>query len=328
MRYMVGAYAAAPPLTGGQGSLEQEFYARLRDERFVAGLELPFWQALHPQDEKRYVAGLSPAWDFALTLLPGTMEALAAGRTYGLASVDEDGRQAALRTVRRALDAVKQLNDHCGRAAVGTVELHSAPRQGPGGGTGSVAALTQSLRELRAWDWQGAVLALEHCDAFVPGQAPAKGFLALPQELQAIRDSDPAPTPLGMTLNWGRSALEGRNATLPLEHVRSMRAAGRLRGIIFSGCTASHPLWGAWQDTHAPFGPAFGLPFTVPESLLTAQAARECLAAAPVDELALLGFKIKPLPDSLPVSERVDWLRGTAAVLDRCVEAAASRAGA
>src|SRR5438034_923832 len=71
-------------------------------------------------------------------------------------------------------------------------------------------AFRRSLDELRAWDWRGAALSVEHCDAFVPGQAPAKGFLALGAEIDAIRASHGA-TPVGVAVNWGRSAIEARD---------------------------------------------------------------------------------------------------------------------
>ena len=58
----------------------------------------------------------------------------------------------------------------------------------------STASLTASLAELASWDWCGAVICVEHCDARVRddalgGFAPpvVKGFLSLDEEIEAVR---------------------------------------------------------------------------------------------------------------------------------------------
>jgi hypothetical protein len=121
--------------------------------------------------------------------------------------------------------------------------LHSAP---PGGNT---ASLAESLSEVASWDWEGARILIEHCDASRPGPT-AKGFLELEEEIAAIRMAESG---IGMVVNWGRSAIEGRGPATPIDHVRRVRDAGLLGGIMFSGCTdrADHR-GGAWGDFHLP----------------------------------------------------------------------------
>jgi hypothetical protein len=88
-------------------------------------------------------------------------------------------------------------------AAVVAVELHSAPTRGPAGVSSSVASFRVSLGELSGWDWHGAALVVEHCDAWNADHAPAKGFLSLQDELAAIEGM-----PVGISINWARSVRE------------------------------------------------------------------------------------------------------------------------
>src|SRR5262249_52879340 len=155
-----------------------------------------------------------------------------------------------------------------------------------------------SLREIRGWDWHGAKLAIEHCDAYVTGQPPQKGFLTVREELDALKATHDTRTPAGLVLNWGRSAIEGRSAATALAHAREAEASGLLVGLMFSGACAQDAVYGDWQDTHAPFAPAFGIRHAAEHSELTAERAIEWLRAAGPG-LDILGFKIQPLPPSI-----------------------------
>ena len=76
------------------------------------------------------------------------------------------------------------------------------------------------------------MVTVEHCDS-VAGPAPQqKGYLTLDDELEALQK---AGEQFALTVNWGRSAIEGRSAGTPVEHVARARAAGRLGGVMFSG---------------------------------------------------------------------------------------------
>ncbi|TPW21611.1 MAG: UDP-N-acetylglucosamine pyrophosphorylase [Elusimicrobia bacterium] len=285
---LVAAYAAAPPGTFDPAA-ETALYDGLA-ALGVAGLEQPFFSGLHRHDEGFLLGRLRPEWNIVLTVLPGTMDRMREDSAFGLASADGDGRKRAVGFMASALRAVERLNARMGRRAVRAVAVHSAPRPTP-----SWERFAESLTELRSWDWMGATLLVEHCDAARPDGAHDKGFLRLPDEVSAVRGSA-GRTPAACSLNWGRSALEGRSERTPLEQAAALRASGLYGGLFFSGVTPTHPDYGAWKDSHAPFSTA------CPASLLTPEAAAAVLAlGAP----PLVGLKVQPLPASLDVPARL-----------------------
>ncbi|MBI5594840.1 MAG: DUF4862 family protein [Elusimicrobia bacterium] len=295
MRLHLAAYAATAPGPfdpAGEGAL-YEALAGLP----LAGLEQPFFGSLHRHDEGWLLGRLKPGWTFVLTTLPGTMERLKANRRFGLASRDEGGRHAALGFMEEARQAVGRLNARMGRPSVLAVELHSAPRPDP-----CPERFAESLRTLASWDWSGATLMVEHCDAARPDGAHDKGFLSLKAELAVVQSVPGA----AVSLNWGRSALEGRSERTPLEHIAAARSAGLLGALFFSGVTPAHPDYGAWRDSHAPFSTA------CPESLLTPADASKAVSEA--RGVPLVGLKIQPLPASLGLEDRLGVLQDALAV--------------
>lgn len=298
----VGAYAAAGGLDdAGEAAL----YAGLEDLG-VAGIEQPFFKEgrLHPRDDGRLVSLIPPSWSLVLTLLPGTMERLKDDPHFGLASADADGRRRALDFCESARRTLEHLAKHRGHGAL-AVHVHSAPKLGTGA-KASLERFIDSLSTLRAMDWGGATLLVEHCDAFAKDRSPEKGFLPVEDEVLALKRSK-GKTPAALSVNWGRSALETRSAQGPLDHLARAAQAEMLGGLFFSGVTPAHPDYGAWKDSHAPFST------TVPESLLTPDAAAEALAAAP--DVPLLGLKLQTLPSSMPVEKRLSVLETGLSIL-------------
>ena len=298
MKVFVSSYAAASPASPWDRDAEAALFDGLANLD-LAGLELPFTGRLHAHDDAWLLDRLRPEWRFVLTPLPGTMNRLKDDPRFGLASADEDGRRRALDFAEQARLAVEKLNAALNRNAVAAVEIHSAPRLG-GGARSSLESFADSLTELRRRDWRGAELLVEHCDAFVPGRAPDKGFVSLEDECAAIGLSR-GPTPARVLINWGRSAVETRSGEGPLAHLRRADQAGLLAGLFFSGATPGHPDYGAWKDSHAPFSTS------CPASILTPAAARAALKEA--RGLSYLGLKIQPLPASLGVPERLALIR-------------------
>lgn len=288
----IGAYAA---LAGLDEAAEAEFYKGLADIG-VAGLEQPFTGQLHRRDDGWLMAQIRPAWTLVLTTLPGTMDRLKDDIHFGLASADKDGRARALDFAEEARHAVAQINKSLGRPAVRAVELHSAPRLGSSGAKSSLEGFASSLSDLRARDWSGASLLVEHCDAAVPDQAPDKGFLRIEDDVLAAKLSQ-GKTPISVAINWGRSALETRSAGGPLEHIRRAVQAKMMGALFFSGVTPHHPEYGAMKDTHAPFSTS------CPESWLTPAAAKAALATAP--GCPIVGLKLQTKPETLTVPQRL-----------------------
>lgn len=282
MSGLIGAYCAAPADLAARPEQERAWYRSLAAEPSITGLELPFADALHPSGTAHLAGLLSPRWRNVVSDIPGTDRKSRADSRYGLASDDPEGRDAALADARRLNRAVVALGP-----TVVAVELHAAPTGG------SAASLARSLDELSRWDWGPATLCLEHVDAAVPGHRAEKGYLRVEEETRAVLAAfQSTGVRVGQSVNWGRSAIEGRDAATPLRHLEAMDQAGTLVGVVLSGAAASGP--DAWNDVH------LGMRAHDPDSLLDAAHAhliREAVAQRP---LAFLGVKMRA-PVGLPV---------------------------
>jgi hypothetical protein len=296
MKIHVGAYAASAGLEEAAEAALYEGLAGLD----IAGLEQPFFGTLHRRDEGWLIGQIRPEWSLVLTTLPGTMDRLAGDRRFGLASADADARSRAVDFIETARRAVEKLNRALGRRAVRAVMVHSAPRLDGARAKRSLDGFAEALTDLRARDWQGATLLVEHCDAAVPGLAPDKGFLRIEDDVLAARLSE-GPTPVGVAINWGRSAVETRSPDGPLEHIARAVQADLLGALFFSGAVPDHPDYGAWRDSHAPFST------TCPESLMTPAAARAALAEA--RDCPILGLKLQTKPATLSVPQRLSVIQ-------------------
>jgi len=325
--YFVGAYAAAPSLTGWDPGAEGRFLASVLALDGVAGLEVPFTGKLHKDDEAWFLRQLPEDSRFVVTTIPGTMARLQADKRFGLASTSVSGRRSALDFVKEALDAVTRLNHQLGRPAVVALELHAAPVAVRD--AASAAALEASLIELSDWDTAGARLVLEHCDALMPGQAPAKGFLGLEAEVEAVqRANDATGNSMGIVINWGRSVIEQRRPEAARDHIAYLRDRGLLRGVVFSGCAGVDTRFGdAWDDVHVPPTPAAkaaGIEgsngtsdhdLLEPDSLLTPDRIEECLqAAGTLPETGFHAIKVAAPPNA-SVDQRVSVISQTLAAV-------------
>lgn len=246
---LLGAYAMAPT----DPAAEEAFYAGVA-ELGVGGLELPLpLPGARTLDPSWFARNIQSGWDLLVTCIPTVMGRLASTPGYGLASTDEAGRALALADVGRARDLALQLAHTHGRRRVVGIQVHTAP--GPRGG--SRDALARSLEQLLTWDLAGAEVVIEHCDALVPGQDVAKGFLTLDDEIAAVRATGAATGAgadrVGLSINWGRSAIEGRSARTAVGQVRTVAEAGLLRAVVLSGAASTATPWGpAWGDAHMP----------------------------------------------------------------------------
>lgn len=272
---LVSAYAASPAFRSWDPHLEGELMAGLCALPDVVGLEVPWLGGIHPHDEDWFLREV-PAVELAITPLPWVMGRCASAPGYGLASADDGGRHAALDDLQRVRDDAHRLAERS-RARVATVILHSAPRGG-----GSVEALRSSLDELASWDFAGAQLVIEHCDADTGAHPFEKGFLSMEAEIQAIHASG---APVGLWMNWGRSLIETRDPAAVTAQIAHAASAGPLAGLALSGAAAVDGPYGtAWADAHLPFAE------TDPSSLsqLTLAAAVDALdAAGAVNRLGL-----------------------------------------
>ena len=319
MKYYIGAYAASPNQTGWNPQLETAYYDELKRQTNIKGLEHPFLGKLHAHDDNWFLANISPQWDYVFTCIPGIMNALGQNPRFGLASADPTGRAEALAFMQQACAAVAKLNHHLGRRAVKAVMLQTAPARN--NAESSAAALRESLNTLQQWDWQGAELLIEHCDAFVPQHTPSKGFLSLNDEIAVLSSLNAElgnDKHLGLVINWGRSVFETRRVEGALQHISQVQTAGLLKGVMFSGVSDKDSEYGAWRDSHQPPQSNELVKHGEPGSWMTEAAIHQCLSAcADVQNLSVLGAKIGIRPHSADVNLRTQYIFDMLAILDR-----------
>lgn len=317
MRYFVGAYATSPAWSTWDPELEREYYQQLKTFSNIQGLEHPFVGTLHPHDEQWFLANIDPHWDFVFTCVPGIMNALGANPQFGIASNDEQGRAQALAFMQKACAAIGKLNSYCGRQAVKAIEIQTAPNQivAPS----SAAALRTSLQRMLSWDWQGANIVIEHCDTLIPGQAPAKGFLSLEDEIAVLTELNQTHAKdMGIVINWGRSAIETRSTQGVIKHITQARNSGLLKGMMFSGASDIDTPYGIWKDTHMPALPAQKDEIGAEHSLLSESQIHQCLAACDdaLNENTIIGIKLGVRPKDAPLTQRLAYNQAALTMLD------------
>jgi hypothetical protein len=300
-RSIVAAYAAASRDLADQPAAESAWYDALRAEPLIDGLELAFTNGLHPAGSAHLSRLLDDRWSLVVTSIRRTMGASHRDPAYGLASLDEAGRSAAVRDVHLLRERIAEL-----QRPVLAVELHSAPHRGRA--PSAQDQLVRSLEEILAWDWAGAKLVVEHCDAFRATETVQKGYLSLEEEIAAVRAVTGCGADAAIALNWGRSAIEAGRADGPEEHLAAvLREDVNLAGFFFSGAAATDSEYGAaWRDVHLPMEPE------EPTSLLTAARIQRTLRMLPHD-VDYIGVKVAAHPGDAGVER----LRNTLALVER-----------
>ena len=245
MALVLGTYALA---WGRSAAEHAQVVDAVAKESLVDGLEVPWTGSPAMPDLVDVLRTSRLDWQVVITCLPRTLAQLAPRPRFGLASPDPDGRQAALTDAASLRSAVASLNDAVGRSAVSAIEVHSAPA--PQDAPSARTALARSFDTITGWDWDGAQILLEHVDAKVPDHVPSKGFLSLEDEIDVVSGGS---LPVGVLINWGRSAIELRSAAHVVDHVAMARESGVLRGLIFSGASPVATDYGEpWADQHLP----------------------------------------------------------------------------
>ena len=291
---VVGAYALSPP----DPQDARRLLALLTRLPGVTGFELPLGWVSEVGAEP-VLRDLPGGGRHVLTLVRTQAGASLQDPQIGLASTDAAGRRRAVDLVRVAWQEVTALAER--GITVDAVEVQSWPSLAPHRAADGAAALTESLSEIAGWPWAGAALVLEHCDARTDARPWQKGLLPLPAEVAAVESVRAVTprTPVGMAVNWGRSAIEGRDPSLPARHVRELSGRGLLDGVVFSGAPDRDGVYGAaWSDVHPP------MHGDQPESLLTPAAVAETIAAGRPSRF--LGVKIASRPADAPLERRVE----------------------
>jgi hypothetical protein len=319
MKYIVGAYATAPSTVAWNMDIESQYYQQLKALDNVQGIEHPFVGKLHPFDDDWFLKNIERSWQFIFTSIPGVMKNLADNSHFGIASTNEDGRQAALQFYQQARQAILKLNQHLGRQAVSYIKIHTAPKISSKVSS-SRQALKASLKTMQSWDWHGAGLIIEHCDAFTPEQPAEKGFLSLADEIAAVTEiNNELKCQIGISINWGRSAIETRSSAGPIEHIKMAYQSKLLKGIIFSGASGENTPYGQWKDSHMPPAQAFNIPHYAKGSLLTIEQIEKSLQQCDCDKLEFIGGKISLSPNIATVNERVLYIQSLLFLFDKVI---------
>lgn len=321
MKYIIGAYATAPSLCHNDKAVETDFYVKLkRDIPEMRGLEVPYWgKGIHQFGSEYLLDIIEPHWDNVLSCIPGTMGELGKNPKFGLASNDKEGRLAAVSMQKRVNEILHTMNDKYSRKSVIAVQMVSAPSFPVEGVSSSIDSFKQSLDEILSWDWGGARLVIEHCDASIPNQSFDKGFFRLEDEIDMLSSLQCEHKP-GVTINLARSAIEGRNPEKPIEHLKLASQYNMLSGLMFSGVSDNDERYGQWNDTHMPFALSYDVEHYEKNSLLTQHNVRNTLKVIDINEIDYLGIKLLSMPiDSSTVERRVGVNRDAVITLNNII---------
>ncbi len=305
MKFILGAYATAPSLGNLSETEETIYYSELVDAiPEVRGLEIPFWgDNIHEFGDEYLLNIIKAEWQNVLTCIPGTMKALSCNKKFGLASDDNDGRNEAINMHRKANLAVHKLNKLYGDQSVVAVQIATAPSVSMNGVLASKSSLLRSLEEILSWDWLGSKIVIEHCDSYSNKQPCEKGFFSLDDEIEVLESLNDSEN-VGLTINWGRSTIEGRNSSTAIEHIKSAVEKNILSGLIFSGASNMNTDYGVWKDTHMPFNTAYGIKYHEPDSLLTKENIVRSLEAMNSKTIDYIGIKLLSMPIAESTTKR------------------------
>lgn len=309
---IIGLYPLAEPDPTQQIELIQAAF----NEHLCNGLEILYLSNSYRANQDRLWSSLPTGTKHVFTMITATMECIANNPQFGLASIDKEGRDAALTMMERACQTVKAINT-AGNHKILAVEIQSAPSNSVQIQE-SISAFKHSLEEITSWDWSGAIVCIEHCDAAVRWHLPSKGFLPLNMELAALSAvcGTRVTTPAAMSINWARSAIELRNPNLVENQIRQCSINNVLRGMMFSGVADEPTKFGpAWSDSHCPPNLHRSVDLDEPRSLLTGQRIAAAKRAVGPN-LLYEGVKISARPLNAPIGKRIALLRRTIELLD------------
>mgnify|MGYP006423456619 FL=1 len=307
MKYIVGAYATAPSLGSEDKILERSFYEQLIESiPEIRGLEIPFFgKEIHQFGSDFLLDIIDKNWENVLSCIPGSMSKLANNPKFGLASDDENGRAEAIAMHKKANQALHKMNEYYERQSVIAVQIATAPSTPVEYVSSSADSLLKSMEEILSWDWEGAKIVIEHCDTAVDNIPFEKGFLTIEDEIKTLIELQDMHN-VGITINWARSAIEGRNISKPLEHIEMALKNNILSGLIFSGVSDNDIQYGSWKDTHMPFAQSFDVKFYEENSFLTYENIINTLKSLNVNDLDYLGIKLLSMPiESATIERRI-----------------------
>lgn len=300
-KLLFGLYATVPDPMSADARPDVELIRRARREiPSIGGLEIPYYGRAESEKyaDAAVMDAMDAGWTHIITTVPAAMLHQKENPLAGLASRDAGGRAAAVNRIKGASDLIRKLNDKFGRKCVAAVQVCSSPSSAALDDRTTPESFRHTLEELCCHNWDGATINVEHCDAKT-GRSLEKAVLSLDDEICAIRGANQAGSECGVVINWGRSAIELRDATRVVEHIDAAREAGLLRGLMFSGATDDvSSRYGAWKDSHPAASAGAGGEEGVPESLLTCDRITDALSIAGTTDRIFLGCKVHITADA------------------------------
>ena len=306
MKFIIGAYASAP--SNIKCSLDQEtlFYEKLIDKNHhIGGLEIPFFgNDINVFGTDLILRFIKKNWLNVLTCIPASFFSVQKDPEFGLASKNESSRMEAIKTHKKANKKLHYISDKLGYNPFYSIHIASAPSTPVKGVKSSYIQFYRSLEEICSWQWLGSRIKVEHCDHSITSGFK-KGFLSLDNEIKAIQKLNKSFN-VGISLNWARSAIEGRGQNKVLEHIEIAKHNKLLHGFIFSGTSLRDKLYGSWNDNHMPFSKIFNVQYYEENSLLNYDNVKSTLQALSDTNLKYLGIKLLSLPlENLDITKRV-----------------------
>lgn len=301
--FIVGAYPSAPSFHQGELAAEQAFWHKLASNPLIRGIEQPCLENLHPYGDDFLFKHTPTDWAIVVTAVMGTMAKRATNGHFGLASTDQQQRQACIKFYRHIYEKIQKTNDLFATNKVIALEIQSAPSTGERDASIASHYFADSLKTLSQWDWP-CELIIEHCDALT-GIAPKKGFLPLTNELDIAQQLNQTTLQnIGLCINWARSVIEGQDTQYALQHTQQAQEKKLLSALMFSGTTLTGA-YGTWGDLHAPFAPFDGAQITCQESLMTIEEAKKLFSQAPLETLSFAGIKLLEIDPNASVAHRI-----------------------
>jgi hypothetical protein len=319
LKYIIGAYSTAPSLGSNNLEDEEKYYKLLLNSvPNIRGLEIPFWgDSIHKFGTDFLFQYINPEWENVITCIPGSVMSLPANPKFGLASNDESGRNLALALHKKSNEIIHQINSFTLKKSIIAVQIATAPSVPASGVSSSPEALRKSLKEMCSWDWMGARLNIEHCDEAINGNPFEKGFLSLKDEIDVIASLS-SESNMGITLNWARSAIEGKDPKMVIDHINLTQEKQLLSGFIFSGTSPNDKAYGIWKDKHMPFTKSNGIEHYEDNSLLTEENISITLNSIDINALDYIGIKLLSMPiESSTLERRVGVNRDGIKILNK-----------
>ena len=302
---IVGAYTTAPSIFNWDIRSEVEYFEKIFSLHDLDGLEVPYWgEGFCRYNESVLLSRIPSTFSNVVTVIPGIMSRVSEDPTFGLASESEAGRNAALEMIDNARTKIAEIHQFYPNFKCDTVVCCSAPITESD--SDSKVQFRRSLQEIASWDWGECQVIVEHCDEYRQNGSHQKGSLSLEDELMVLKDVQArkgVDTRLGMTINWGRSVIEGRDVKTPVEHIRKAKEVGLLRGLMFSGASRDGP-YGAWLDSHAPPKEAIHDDTNSKWLLMDRHTMASCISELGDDPIEYTGIKIGAKPDDMSFAER------------------------